>query len=76
MRNLAELVEMVIEQEAERLDAAIEGTLFEAQAYPWTPIHDRINPRTHSFSPRGVNRRRIAARSAVSPRTASARYDN
>jgi len=65
MRNL---VETAIEREAERLDKVIEGTLFETLAYPWTPIRDRINPLTLSFRPRAVNRRRIATRSAASPR--------
>ena len=73
MRNL---VEMAIEQEAERLDAIIEGTLFEAPAYPWTPIRDRINPLTHSFTPRAINRRRITTRSTTSPRGTSPRYDH
>jgi hypothetical protein len=73
MRNI---VEMAIEQEAERLDAIMDGTLFEAPAYPWTPIRDRINPLTHSFTPRAINRRRIAMRTAASPRTTSPRYDH
>jgi hypothetical protein len=71
MRNL---IEMAIEHEAERLDEIIEGTLFEAPAYPWNPIRDRINPLTHSFTLRASNRRRSATRSTASPRTASPRY--
>jgi len=57
MRNI---IETVIEREAERLDAIFEAPeLLDGPAYPWTPTHTRVSPLTHKFSPRGARRARF-----------------
>jgi hypothetical protein len=66
MRNI---IDMVIEREAEMLDSVIEcPELVDRPAFPWTPTRTRLNPMTCKFSARGTRRARIAKSTDSRPR--------
>ena len=65
---MRDIIELAIEQEAERLDAVLEySEVFEQPLSPWRNSRDRWHPQTRNFSARGISRRRLSPRTTTPP---------
>jgi len=60
---MRDMIELAIEQEAERLDAVLEfPEIFDQRPFPSHNSRGRLNPQTRKFAGRDSSRRRFAVR--------------
>jgi len=65
---MRDMIELAIEQEAERLDAVLEfPEILDQPLFPSHNSRGRLNPQTRKFSGRDSSRRRFAARTETPP---------